>query len=191
MTDPLALAQQEASAQFATAVEWSALLQSFTISTDEQQEQVAGVLRDVKARYRAIEERRKEITGPLNAALKSVNDLFRPPREKFEALERVLKSKITAYLDQKARANTAALQAASVASTPEQAQQSLATVAPVAPPEGVSVRHVWKFEVTDPDAVPRQYCSPDGKKIGAVDPTTTAIPGVRFFQEPVVSSRRV
>lgn len=48
-----------------------------------------------------------------------------------------------------------------------------------------------KFLITDPDLVPREYCSPDPKKIGAVDPTSTAIPGVRFFQDDVVTSRRV
>lgn len=47
------------------------------------------------------------------------------------------------------------------------------------------------FLITDSDAVPREFCSPDPRKIGAVDPTVTSIPGVRFYQEPVVSSRRV
>lgn len=47
-----------------------------------------------------------------------------------------------------------------------------------------------KFVVEDESLVPRAFCSPDPKKIGTVDPTATAIPGVRFYQEPVVSSRR-
>lgn len=186
----LILAQREARAQVATADEWLTVLRDFVIKDDAQQEQVVGVLRDVKERYRTIEERRKEITGPLNQALRAVNDLFRPPRERFEQLEKLLKSKVAAYMKKKAEENAVALRAAAEAATPQAATEIIQHVAPVAPPTGVSVRYVWRFEVTDPDAVPREYCSPDAKKIGSVDPTATSIPGVRFFQEPVVSSRR-
>lgn len=189
MTDTFVLAKQEADAHFAVATEWHSGLSDLVIRDDAQQEQVAEVLRRVKARYREIEDKRKEITVPLNAALRAVNDLFRPPRERFEALERMLKDKIAAYLREKSAANVAALQAVSVAATPAQATAALATVAPVAPPVGVSVRHVWKFEVTDPDLVPRELCSPDPKKIGQLAPGTD-VPGVRWFQEPVVSARR-
>jgi hypothetical protein len=177
----------------ATWAETDALetLRGFEIPDDEEQEFAAKLLREVKEQWKTIEAQRKKITTPLNEALKQTNALFKPVLTALEEGESLLKSKITAYLEQKARANTAALQAASVAPTPAAATAALSTVAPVAPPTGVSVRHVWKFEVTDPDLVPREYCSPDGKKIGAVDPTTTQIPGVRFFQEPVVSSRRV
>lgn len=184
------LAQREAQAQAAKATEWLSLLRSFVIQNDDQQEQIGGVLRDVKARYKEIEDKRTEITKPLNQALRAVNDLFRPPKQRFEELEKLLKGKITAYLEAKNRANEERLRQVAAAQTPAMAQLGLATVSPVAPPTGVSVRHVWRFEITDPDLVPREYCSPDAKKIGVVDPTATTIPGVRFFQEPVVSARR-
>lgn len=183
------IARQETQAELAVATEWSGLITDFVIENDEQQEEVASVLRDVKARYRALEEKRKEITVPLNRALKAVNDLFRPPKAKFEALEHLLKSKIAGYLDAKEQVNRDAVENASVAESAKDALDSLAQVSEVAPPQGVSIRKVWKFEVTDADAVPREYCSPDLKKIGAADPTT-AIPGVRFFQDSVVTARR-
>lgn len=193
MTDDpsLALAQREAQVQSSTAEEWLGLLRDFVIETDVQQEQIVGVLRDVKERYRVIEDKRTEITKPLNAALRAVNDLFRAPKQRFEDLERLLKSKVSAYLDAKQAANTAALQAASAAPTPEAAQLAMQVVAPVAPPAGVSVRKVWKFEVTDQNLVPRELCSPDAKKIeAAFHNGVTEIPGVRFYQEPVVTARR-
>lgn len=190
MTDQLVLAKQEADAELAVALEWYGLTKDFVITTDEEQEHIAGVVRKTKERIAGIESKRKEFVAPLNKVVKGLNDFFRPPREAFENVERHLKKKIVDYLNAKAAANAAALKAAATASTPEQATAAIATVAPVAPPAGVSVRHVWRFEITDPCAVPREYCSPDLKKIGLVDPTTTQIPGVRFFQEPVVSSRR-
>lgn len=57
---------------------------------------------------------------------------------------------------------------------------------------GVSFRDEVKFEITDPDAVPRNLCCPDEKKIrnfvkamGAA----TVVPGVRIWIEKVVSGR--
>lgn len=193
MTDDpsLALAHHEAQLQFATAEEWFGLLRDFVVETDAQQEQVVGVLRNVKERYRVLEDKRTEITKPLNAALRAVNDLFRAPKQRFEDLEKLLKSKISTYLDSKERANTLALQAAAVAPTVQAAQLAMQVVAPVAPPAGVSVRKVWKFEVTDQNLVPRELCSPDAKKIeAAFHNGVTEIPGVRFYQEPVVTARR-
>lgn len=184
------LAQREAQAQAAKAEEWLGLLRGFTIQNDDQQEQVAGVLRDVKARYKEIEDKRTEITKPLNQALRAVNDLFRPPKQRFEELERLLKDKIKLYLDAKHRANEERLRQVAAAQTPAMAQLGLSTVAPVEPPQGVSVRKVWRFVVEDESLVPREFCSPDPKKIGAVDPTTTQIPGVRFFQDSIVSARK-
>lgn len=195
MTDPNVLAKQEADTQFAVAVEWRALIENFTIATDEQQEQVMGLLREVKGKFKALEARRTEITGPLNAALRSVNDLFRPPKEKFEDLERLLKAKVAKYLELKRQANATYAQLGAQAATPEQATQILQQMVPVEPPRGVSVRSVWKFNVTDPDAVPRELCSPDVKKIGAAcqyapDGQPLPIPGVQWFQDSSVTVRQ-
>lgn len=176
----------------ATWAETDALetLRGFEIPNDEDQEFAAKLLREVKEQWKSIEARRKKITTPLNEALKQTNALFKPVLAALEEGEGILKDKIAAYLEGKERANALAVQAASEAETSEEAVEALATVSPVAPPTGVSVRYVWRFEVTDPDLVPREYCSPDAKKIGVVDPTATQVPGVRFYQEPVVSSRR-
>jgi len=60
--------------------------------------------------------------------------------------------------------------------------------------EGFYVKERWVFEVTDPDKVPREFCSPDDKKIRAhVDaygPTAT-IAGVQIKKEVKEHSRSV
>jgi hypothetical protein len=69
-------------------------------------------------------------------------------------------------------------------------------VAPVinrAPPKviGVQTRDVWKFEVTDPTQVPRQYLVVDESKIrkivGAMK-GDTQIPGVRVWSDKNIAS---
>ncbi len=193
--DSLTLAKQEAEAQLAVALEWYGITKDFVIQTDKQQDDITGVLRDAKARIDRIEEKRKEFTAPLNKVVKGLNDFFRPPREAFENLERHLKQLVATYLETKARANVTAMQVVATASTPQQAAEALATIAPVAPSRGVSVRPVWKFQVIAPDEVPRELCSPDPKKIAAAcqygpDGQPAPIPGVQWFQESVVTVRK-
>jgi predicted lipoprotein len=160
------------------------------VATDEQCEFASQLLREIKAKWHVLEEQRTKITGPMNQSLRATNEFFRPATRSLEHGEGILKLKIVAYLQTKSQANTRALQAAAVAATPELAQQAIQTVAPVAPPQGVSVRHVWKFEVTDANQVPRELCSPDEKKIkAAFELGMTDIPGVKFYQEAVVSAR--
>lgn len=185
---PSTLARQEADAQLAEANDWTAKLSTFVIQNDADEANIVGVIQETKSRAKALEAKRTEITKPLNEALRAVNALFKPPKDRFEALERMLKGKVVAYMTAKQAANVAAIQAAAVAPTPQAAQQTLARVQLVEAPQSVSVRHVWKFEVTDPDVVPRELCSPDVNKIGRMDPGTP-VPGVRWFQEPVTTVR--
>lgn len=57
---------------------------------------------------------------------------------------------------------------------------------------GVSFRDEVKFEITDPDAVPRNLCMPDEKRIRSFVKAmgaSSVIPGVRVWIEKVVSGR--
>jgi hypothetical protein len=165
-------------------------LVSFEIVSDEYQDFAAQLLREVKAEWSAVEEERKKITKPLNEATKATNALFKPVLGALESAEQILKNKIAGYLQAKQNANTAALMASVQLETPQQAMQVISQIEPVQAPQGVSVRKVWKFVIENPDLVPREFCSPDESKIRLVDPTTASIPGIRFFQEDVVTARK-
>jgi hypothetical protein len=46
----------------------------------------------------------------------------------------------------------------------------------------------WRYEVTDPGLLPREYLCPDEKRIAAIvkeQGCATAIPGVRVWNDPV------
>lgn len=166
-------------------------LQRLPVTNDEQCEFATQLLQELKSVQHRVEMKRTEISGPLYRAHRAVNDLFRPALDALGRGEGVLKEKIADYLRAKEQANNAALQAAAKAPTPELAQQAIQAVAPVAPPQGVSVRKVWRFSVEDASLVPREFCSPDAEKIkAAFDLGMTNIPGVKFFQEDVVTARR-
>lgn len=188
-------AQGLAITEMAVAVEWHQGLGGSSvvaINDDATNENAAKVLRLVKARMKALEAQRVAITKPLNDALRAVNDLFRPPREKFEDIEKMLKDGISDYLRRKQEKNDQAIQTAAVAPTAPQAQLALSELRPIEVPKGISTREVWKAEVVDPDAVPREYCSPDPKKIKAYLDSLRGDPsmaGVRFTKESIVAAR--
>jgi hypothetical protein len=190
MTDSIQLARDALSGVPPVTEDWVNELKNSTIQNDEQQQFVATLLRAVKDRWQFVEDKRKSITKPLNDAFKATNAVFKPALEGYKEVEDILKQKLAEYLELKQATNVASLQAASQAATPTQAAALMTSVAPVAPPPGVSMRYVWKFEVTEPDAVPRELCSPDLKKIEAALAAGMTVPGVRTFQESIVSSRR-
>jgi len=170
---------------------------AWQICDDAQQEFAAQLLREVKAEWEIVEAERKKITKPLADVKKATDALFKPVLRALEDVEARLKEKIAGYMQAKQQANVAALQAAASAPTALAAAQQANFYEPVQAPQGVSVRQVWKFEVTDPSAVPRELCSPDMQKIAAALQAKTdkygqpdLIPGVRVFQEAQVTSRK-
>jgi colicin import membrane protein len=153
-----------------------AAITGFKISTPVEYENSATVLKKIKAGQKRLEELRTAITGPLNAALKAVNDLFRAPADKLAAAERSIKAEINRYAeeqerirreeqrkaDEAARKEQEKLQAQAqraaekgkVEKAAELEQRAATVVAPVIhrePPKvtGISAREVWKAEVTD------------------------------------------
>lgn len=174
-----------------TTEESIARMEAITITNDEEEEFFGALLREIKSHWHNLEEQRTSITGPMNRALRAVNDLFRPVSKALETEEVILKRKLAAYADAKARAYQASVQVVADASTPEAALTAMAQVAPpTSGPEGISIRKVWKFEVVDPNLVPREYCSPDADKISAALSSGVQIPGVRIYEDSIVSARR-
>lgn len=80
-----------------------AAITGYRISTPVEYENSATVLKKVKAGQKRLEELRTAITGPLNAALKAVNDLFRAPADKLAQAERTIKFEIGRYADEQER----------------------------------------------------------------------------------------
>jgi hypothetical protein len=74
-----------------------AFIQAFEIDSTEAYGLAADELKAIKVRANTIEEQRTAITGPINKALKAVNDLFRGPGELLAQAEKMLKGKMVAW----------------------------------------------------------------------------------------------
>lgn len=69
----------------------------FAISSNDDFDLAADELKTIKSKAKQIEEQRTAITGPLNAATKAVNDLFRGPSDLLGRAESALKAKMLAW----------------------------------------------------------------------------------------------
>lgn len=72
-------------------------IQSLTIDSAETYGFAADELMAIKTRANSLEKQRTAITGPMNTALKGINDLFRGPADLLSQGERILKGKMLAW----------------------------------------------------------------------------------------------
>jgi hypothetical protein len=171
-----------------------ALWQTFQCTTPEAAEFLGEELVKVKTQVKALEGEKEKVTKPLWRAYKDVGDWFAPALKALAGLESTMKQKLGDW-DRAQRAEQA--RALAEASRKFQAGKHEAGLAlmqavpeTVVPTRGISTRSVWTYEVETPGAVPREYCCPDEKLIGAlVAGGVRAIPGVRIYETSEVRVR--
>lgn len=188
-----------------------ATAEEFTVAGDE--------LRRIKAAQKRLDEVRKGITRPIDAAKKAILDLFREPEAKLAAAESGVKRAMLRFqaeqdrlrqedqrkADEAARKERERLEAqaarAAAAGKIEKAEALEVRAATVSAPvihreapkvAGLSTREVWRYEIVDATALPREYLTPDTTKIGKVVQALrgdTTIPGVRVYAERQLAAR--
>jgi len=75
----------------------------FVIDSPTMFELASDDLKQVKALQKEVEEKRTSITGPLNQAVKAVNDLFRAPKDYLEKAEATLKRAMVTWTTEQER----------------------------------------------------------------------------------------
>jgi colicin import membrane protein len=75
----------------------------FVIDSSTMFELASDDLKQVKALQKEVEEKRTSITGPLNQAVKAVNDLFRAPKEYLDKAESTLKRAMVTWTTEQER----------------------------------------------------------------------------------------
>ncbi len=174
------------------ALAW--LRDTFQVVDQASLDRAAELVKAAKARWKDLEAERVKITRPMLEAKNAVDDLFRPAKELYSEAETVLKGKIGAYHAQVEALRIATMQQ-SAAEYQAGGTPTLAIPEP-ATAKGVSVRHVWAFNIKAPDLVPREFCSPDPAKIKAAiwyadtpHKPPNDIPGVEFYLADQVTVR--
>lgn len=63
----------------------------------------AGVLREIKARRKAAEEKRRELVDPLNKTVKTINADFKAAMAPFDEADQIIRSKVQNWTDEQDR----------------------------------------------------------------------------------------
>ncbi|MBW2094182.1 MAG: hypothetical protein JRI80_04770, partial [Deltaproteobacteria bacterium] len=174
------------------------------VDSEETVQQAVAMAGDSKRLGKDLEAKRKEIVKAPNQYVRSVNAFVKNFTRPLNKIEAVLKTKIAHYQyqlelerreqERKAKEEAARLQVQLKKEAQEKGVEP-AKVVPIAVPEADKVvrsgagasahtRRVWKAEIVDPDAVPREFCSPDIKKINeAVKAGIREMAGVRIWED--------
>lgn len=162
--------------EIATLADLAMQSSSLVITSQPQYQAAADLLADIKQRGKALEEKRKAITAPLDAAKKATMDMFRPAVDAIAEFEKAVKAKMAGFVREQDRIRREAEAAAAEKARKEQekllaqaekaaaagkaekaealALQAASTVA-VAPlvdaavASGAHARRVWKARLTD------------------------------------------
>lgn len=116
-----------------------------------------------------------EVVDPVYRAYKRGLDWFQARIKPREAAKQHLRAQIEAYRASKRATVRVALHAATSHAEVREAVEAVVTT-----PEGLSERDDWRFVVTDPAALPREFLVPDQAKLDAaakLHKGQTQIPG--------------
>jgi hypothetical protein len=190
----------------------AALSASRDVSSDVTDEQsakaVIEVLGKIVGARKAADEARKALTKPLLDEKRTIDNRFREMTGPLDGAEQALKSVVAAYrrkVEQERREriareerNRRERQAREDAKAEAERREPVRHESPRIEPApeatirsggaAATVRRVWKAEVIDPDAVPRDYLTVDKAAINrAVKAGTREIPGVRIWKDDQVA----
>lgn len=182
------------------------------VKTPEQYEQAASVLKMLKAQSKTLEDKRRELVAPFIQGKQALDDFFKKPQRLLQdAIDRIngAMNSFRAEEDRKAREEQARLAAIKAKEAEElaaladiaqedgdmEAAQALVmqaakveaatpVVVPNVPKTEARTRKNWTFEITDANAIPREFLMPDTKKIGEyvrAMKESASIAGVKVF----------
>lgn len=162
----------------ATADKLLTVLESWEVSTAEDEERAGGLLTSAHGRWRDLETLRKESVKPAVTAQKDINGLFRPALQAWDRVKKRTQQLISQSVAAREAANQARLELAAEGNV-----VALAQVEEVAPPAGVSYRGEVSIEIVDFDLIPREYLAVDWSKLKiCARQGKPAPPGVRFVR---------
>lgn len=150
----------------ATANESMAIVQHLNIPGDVSYREAVVLIAEIKEQAKELLLRRDAISRPLRLALKELNELFDPGIKALEEAEQVLKAKV---LEANSRMHAEADKL--MAEGSESGDHRLIVRADATRPpdmKGVSIQRTWDGDVVDENALPRDYLTPDLKKLKKV-----------------------
>ena len=184
---------------------------ALVVNSTESAKQATEMIGQVKRLAKAIDERRKEIISEADSFVRFTNGQVKPLADELKEDEAILKRKLSDHamrvelqrreIERKQNEARIELQKQVDAEAKAKGVETVVLPPVAVPTKKEPVRSdsavssavmVWKHEVTDAQAVPRQYLMVDDKALSAaVKAGIRDVPGVRIFEEAEMRVRRV
>ena len=172
-----------------------------TISNEEDMAKASDMLSELKLVETALNETKVSITRPIMDSLASVRDLFKPLEKNFTSAKTTIKAKMLDYsvaeekriTEEQARVEKRLEKGTLRTDTAIRKMEEIGEVKKsFAGSAGkTSIRTVTKMRIADESLIPREYLTPDLKKItDAVLREKLSIPGVETYDEKSVVARK-
>lgn len=156
------------------------------VTTTEQEEQAYTALTQIKIAIKTIEDKRKEITKPLNASLKATNAMFKTLSKPFIEADRIVRDKVMDFREiqeEKAQKELERRQKIQTAHEKKGHETHEITAPKVKVAETTITAKRWTFEVTDEREIPREYLALDNVAVNrAIRNGVRKIAGLDIFQ---------
>ena len=136
----------------------------FAVRKFEDVMDAAGFLLDVKQLGEAVTARKEEITKPMNESLKSARKLFKPIEDQCTEAEAAVKEAILAYHSKNWK----------------RGKDTDNTINGLR--GKVTVVEREQARITDPAAIPAEFCSPDPSKIEHALKAGISVPGAELIK---------
>ena len=160
--------------------------QTIQIATTEQEEQAYTALTQIKQAIKTIEDKRKEITAPLNASLKAVNAMFRRLSTPFIEADRIVRNKVMDFRqaqEEKAQKELERRQKIQAAHEAKGHEVHEITAPKIEVAKTTVTTKRWTFEIVDVNKVPREYLVLDSTTVNkAIQNGAREIDGLHIFQ---------
>jgi len=184
--------------------------EALTVDSDESEQAAVESAAQAKRLLKALDDERKRVIADPDAFVRSVNAFVRVFRKPLDSLVGTFRQKIGDFQYQKElerRKLQKRMEEESVrlkAKMAAEAKESGVEPSPIMPvpapkPDSTtrtesgataSIRTKWTNEVLDASVVPREYCSPDQKKINqAIALGVRAIAGIKIYEQPITVLR--
>lgn len=191
---PHLLAFGDQASELATAHDIGRLLESLVINTDAEYDMAGKYLQQATALSKALEAKRKAITGPMMQAKRELDGWIKPIVKVYDAAGATLKRKILEYQGRKMAEKQAIAEQmraqhaqGNIGQVMQLAAQAQVTSAPVL--DNVTMRKRWKFRIVDLNALPREYMVPNDTAIRLAMSNGIHVPGVEYYQEDEIAVR--
>jgi hypothetical protein len=158
-----------------------AALDSWQITSAEDEEQAGQIMKIAHERAKNLDAQRKKVVTPAVTAQRDINALFKPAIDAWTAAKNKANALLTAVVRARESANRDALAKAAGGDA-----AALGAVQEIAPTSGTALRDEIEIKIIDESLIPREYLCIDWSALKLAAKKGLQVPGVEFVRKTKV-----